>query len=527
MKLDLRWYQQGAFDELFQYLSEHDGNPCIELPTGAGKTPLMVAIIHYIQTTWPGTKIMVLAHTKELVQQGYDKLKAFWPEAEAGIYSSGLRRRDTDQPVIFAGIQSVAKKARLFGAPEIILIDEAHRIPVTGEGQYRTFIKGVKVLSPYARIIGLTATPWRLSGGPVCGKGRVLTDLIYRADIARLIDEGYLCRPVPVAGDATPDMKGAKVEKGEYTTASLEAAVTPEDLVRRAMTEFVARAQQRRRWLLFGASKKHIEMMQAALKELGYDIPVLHDGVAPKLRDRLISELKAGRHRGLLNINILTEGFDDPEIDCIGMFAPTLSPGKYYQEVGRGFRPFPGKKDFLVLDFAGNVVEHGPVDDIRPPGSGKGGVAPVKICPKCKTMVKLGLRDCPSCGYEFPPVEKDEMPNHHAAPIAAPLLLADSAKWLRVKSWAFRSHEKPGSRTSLRVDYNIGVQRLSEWICLEHGGPVRVDAVSWWTARGGARPAPRTVAEAIERKDELQCPLEVNVVFAGKFPRVMGYRHAA
>jgi DNA repair protein RadD len=528
MTLQLRWYQQGAVEEVLDYMAESDGNPCVELPTGAGKTPTMVALIRHVMSNWPDSKILVLAHVKELVEQGHASLARFAPEIEAGIYQAALRRRDADQPVIYASIQSVANKAALFGRPDLILIDEAHRIPVSGDGQYLTFIRSVQRLNPYARVIGFTATPYRLAGGEVCGKGKVLNSIVYKAPVARLIDEGFLCRPVVKSSVAKADLSGVAIVNGDYNNAQMEERVTADWLISQAVDELVQLASGRNKWLIFGASQKHIERLSDAfMLRHNIDIPTLTDKTPSKKRAQLIADFKAGKYRGMLNVNILSEGFDDPTVDCVGLFRPTKSPGLYYQQVGRGFRVHPSKRDFLVLDFADNVVEHGPIDDIKAPGSKRGnGDAPVKVCPQCRSFCPSAATECKECGHEFPPVERSEIPKHNVTASAAPILLADAAKWADVHGWKMRRHEKPGKPPSLRVDYRVGLMDVSEWLCFEHGGRARADAVDWWVARGGRRPAPRTIDEAIARKDEeVVCPRKIHVIAHGKYPRIIGYRY--
>lgn len=523
--MQLRWYQQQALDAILECLAEQDINPCVELPTAAGKTPLMAALIEHCHTNYADTKIIVLAHTKELVEQGYDKLKQFWPDADAGIYAAKLRRKDTANATIFASIQSVYRKAKLFGTVDIIIVDEAHRIPLSGDGQYRRFINEVKKLNPSARVIGLTATPFRLQGGPVCGPKNILHSIIYRVGIQRLIDEGYLCRPVTHVAVQQADLANVAVRNGEYVAGGQEEAWHRDGLIRAAVHEFINAAAGRNRWLIFAATVKHAEELQAEFREQGYELPLITGDTADKDRAEDIKRYKAGDYRGLINVNVLTEGFDAPEVDCIGLFRATMSAALYYQMVGRGFRLHPSKKDFLVLDFAGNAEEHGPVDDLRSPGKKAGdGEAPIRICSKCRSVCHAAAKECPECGHIFPPAERAD-PVHNIVPGQAPILMQDASKWIDTHGWALNVHVKPNKKPTLRVDYNIGLQRMSEWVPLEHGGPPRLTAIQWWTDRGGARPAPRTIKEALERRSELHCPKAINVVVSGQHPRIVGYRH--
>ncbi len=160
----LRPYQMAAVEAVYDYLRRFGDNPAVVLPTAAGKTPVLATICRDVVTQWSGS-VMVLAHVKELLEQSAKTLNMICPEVKPGVYSAGLGRRDTRQSVIVAGIHSVFKRADIFGPRDLILVDEAHLIPTEGEGMYRQFLADAKVINPRVRVIGLTATPYRLKSG--------------------------------------------------------------------------------------------------------------------------------------------------------------------------------------------------------------------------------------------------------------------------------------------------------------------------------------------------------------------------
>jgi DNA repair protein RadD len=201
------------------------------------------------------------------------------------------------------------------------------------------------------------------------------------------------------------------------------------------------------------------------------------------------------------NVNVLTTGFDAPNIDCVVLLRPTLSPGLYYQMVGRGFRLYPGKGDFLVLDFGGNVLRHGPVDQIRvrEPGN-RGGPAPVKECPECHAMIATGYARCPFCGFEFPPPER----RRHEPQAGTTGLLSAEVKTtpFAVQDVFYTVYTKRGGAESapksMRVDYKVGWNKFkSEWVCFEHSGYARARAVAWWRRRSSC-PVPESVQRAVD-----------------------------
>ncbi len=203
----------------------------------------------------------------------------------------------------------------------------------------------------------------------------------------------------------------------------------------------------------------------------------------------------------LCNVNVLTTGFDAPNVDCIAMLRPTMSPGLYYQMVGRGFRLCDGKADCLVLDFGGNVMRHGPVDDLRVTEPGKGnGEAPAKECPNCHAVIHAAYAVCPECGHAFPPPERQR----HDAEASTEGVLSGQVEDTEypVQEVYYSVHAKRDATEdaprTMQVEYHVGFNRWqSEWICLEHTGYARGKAEAWWRQRSD-EPVPDTAEHAVE-----------------------------
>lgn len=522
----LRDYQSAAITACWNYLRARDGNPCIVIPTGGGKTIIIAEMIRHALTQWPDTRIAVVAHVRELVRQNHDKLMAYWPGAPAGIHSAGLGRRDRFKPVIFASIQSVAKRAMQIGAFDLLLIDEAHHIPLHSEGQYRRFIADCRRANPRLRIAGLTATPYRLGGGPVCGPDYILNEIAFEARVRDLINHGYLCRLVSKAGAARADLSGVHLRNGEYIAGELERAVNRDSVVEAACDEIMRYCDNRRAWLVFCAGVEHAEHVTAALQARGVACAQV-DGTTPKaLRDDAIARFQRGQLRALVNINVLSEGFDATHVDAIVMMRPTKSAALYYQQVGRGMRLHPGKPDCLVLDFAGNIVEHGPVDAIRPPkksGQKATSEAPVRECPACQALVPVQTRTCAECGYEWPLAAFFA---RHAgtasdAPILSDEIVPPAEHYVTAVNYA--RHEKKGKPPSLRVTYTCGLRVFREWVCLEHSGMARAKAMGWWMRRDSSGLTPRSVEAALKCTDRLKTPACIRVDERGKYPEIVEY----
>ncbi len=508
--MQLRPYQQNAVEAVYRHLREREDNPVVVIPTAGGKTPILATICKDAVTRWNG-RVLILAHVKELLEQAADKLRAVCPEVKFGVYSAGLKRRDTEHAVIVAGIQSVYRRACELDAFDLVIVDEAHLISTSGDGMYRQFLAEAKVINPRVRVIGLTATPFRLDSGTICAPDHFLNAICYEVGVRELIRDGYLCPLVTKAGKTKVDTSGLHMRAGEFIADEVESLVDQDSVVESACHEIVEAAQHRQAVLIFAASVAHGRHVVRVLREKhGLECGFVCGETPTDERDELLARFR-GVPSGLFareplkylcNVNVLTTGFDAPNIDCVALLRPTASPGLYYQMVGRGFRLHDTKVNCLVLDFGGNVLRHGPVDQVKVVDrSGKGnGQAPAKECPECQAIVAAGYARCPECGYEFPPPDRSQ---HDAKASEASILSGQvTTTKFEVSDVYYAVHTKRGADEdapkTLRVDYKVGWhQYKSEWVCLEHDGYARQKAVAWWKKRS-PDPVPDTAERAVE-----------------------------
>ncbi len=502
--MDLRPYQRACVDAVYDHLRRREDHPCAVVPTAGGKTPIMATICRDAVTQWQG-RVLILAHVKELLEQTADKLRVVCPEVNFGIYSAGLKRRDTTHPVIVAGIQSIYKKACDLDPFDLVLVDEAHLIPLEGDGMYRQFLAEARVVNPHLRVIGFTATPFRLKTGPICTADGFLNHVCYEVGVRELIRDGYLCPLISKAGKTKADMTTLHVRGGEFMADEVESLMDQDALVRAACTEIIEHAALRQACLIFASGVKHGQhIVQTLLNDHGRECGFVCGETSTTERDATLARFKAGELKFLCNVNVLTTGFDAPHIDCVALVRPTMSPGLYYQMVGRGFRLHPSKENCLVLDFGGNVLRHGPVDEIQVTTLERGnGKAPAKECPECQAVIAAGFGRCPQCGYEFPPPDRQK---HDAKASEAGVLSGQvtTTKYI-VQDVHYSIHIKRGAAEdaprTLRVDYRIGWhQTKSEWVCFEHDGFARRKAEAWWRRRS-PDPVPSRIDEALAIAD--------------------------
>jgi len=526
-----RPYQVEALEALDLHLRTKDTNPCVVIPTGGGKSLLMAWAIQMWKRDYAGFRVCILAHRKELVQQNATELHGLWPGGDIGVYAAGLRSRDTDHSVIFASIDSIYKRWGEFPAFDCLIIDEAHRIPPSGEGKYRTFIEGCRIVNPNLCVVGFTATPFRMGCGPICHKDHILHEVCYEAGIAELIHDGYLCKLRSKVSATAPKMDDVRRNSGgDYITKSLATATDTPKLVQETMQSamHIIRAEERNSVVFFCVDVNHCTHVSQELRKHGLEAPMVTGKTAPQQRDRIAADFISGRYRAICNVNVYTEGFNAKRIDCIVLLRPTLSPGLFAQMVGRGLRVHPSKTDCLVLDYAHCIDTHGPIDCLD------GGEVTIVECGECGDSFSRAVRVCPNCGWAIPKKEIERMEaveserRMHEREASQRAILGSEPEDLAVDNVIFHRHRKPGKPDSLRVQYRCGALVFREWICLDHEGFAGRKAREWWAMRFGTKPAATmTVDEALEhlwlpqRVEELTDT--ITVVRKGKHPEIIGY----
>ena len=250
--LELRPYQRQSLDALYAYWGEQGGNPLIVIPTGGGKSLVIASLLRELIGNYPTLRIGIVTHVKELIGQDYQELIRYWPQAPAGIYSAGLARRDTRSQILFCGIQSVWNKTAQIGPIDLLIVDEAHLISREASTRYGKFITSLKKRTPDMRIVGHTATPFRLDSGRLdLGDDKLFDKIVYEADLAEMIKAGYLSPLISKATVTEFDLSGVGKRGGECIAGQLEVAVDKDWVTVEAVKEMVAFGADRRAWLAF------------------------------------------------------------------------------------------------------------------------------------------------------------------------------------------------------------------------------------------------------------------------------------
>lgn len=521
-----RWYQQEAVDSIYSYFGASSGNPLVVIPTGAGKSLVITLFTHSVLQRWHNQRFLILSHVKEILDQDYKSLRRFWPQAPAGIFSAGLGRREHYQPIVFAGIATAVNNEALLGHRDIIIVDECHLISTEENSNYIKLLKRLKEINPAVKIIGLTATAFRMGLGMLTDGG-IFTDIAYDlsgpAAMARLIAEGYLAPLVPKKTQNELDVSNVKISRatGDYQIDELQAAVDQDHITVAAINELCRFAYDRRKWLIFASGIEHAEHISEKLNGLGFPTAAIHSKMPDEERDRRMNAFREGRLRCVTNNNVLTTGVDVPDIDCIGVLRPTRSTVLHVQMLGRGMRPFAGKQNCLVLDFAKNVPNLGPIDDpVIPKKKGEGtGDVPVKICGACGCYNHTRVKYCVHCGHEFMFAVKISKTAGTANIISAK---TPKVEYFDVSHVTYGSLKTKTGKTCLKVQYVCGLKLFSELVFVEqHETFAGKIARDWWRQRS-SQPMPLTVTECLNYTQTLRKPRQVRVwVNKGKYPEVL------
>lgn len=545
MTLSLRTYQARAIDDLWTWFAEHaDGNPIVDASVGAGKSIMIAAVCQRAGAEFVGTRILVLQPQKELLQQNLQKLVSVWPDVDVGVYSASVGRKQLGRQVTYATIDSVYRRGLELGRVDMIMVDECHLIPTKDSGKWRRLLADIRKHSPHARVIGWTGTPFRGNGvWLTAGESPVFTHIASRVPMSELLGLGYLAPLVPATTAMRIEAADVRLSGDDYVVSELAKAVDKAELTEAACDEIVRLGASRRAWLVFCVTVEHAVHVSQALQRRGIGCGVVTGETPKETREILIASLRAGKLRALVNVAVLTTGFDAPVVDAIFLLRPTKSPVLYNQIAGRGMRVLGanieestrnGKANCLWADFTDTTATQGPVDKLtgRMPATKGAAIAPFKLCPKCGSQNPTGRLVCSCCGHQFPPPDRVV---HGLEASSAAVLSGQSAgkfKEVKVDSVVYQRHQKPDAPDSVRVEYRNGLVTVArEWLAFsaQYQMPRR-KAEQWWIERAKIDAIPGSTDDALEwlayDKSILKTPTSLLLNTAGKFDDIVEYRFA-
>lgn len=396
--VQLRDYQQQSVDAAINHFKSTSDSAVLVLPTGAGKSIVIAELARIAKG-----RVLVLTHVKELVAQNAEKVGLLTDKAS--IYSAGLNQKSTRGKTVVASIQSAVKQPTQFNEPySLVIIDECHRVSPDKDSQYQQLLAHLKSKNRNIRLLGLTATPYRLDLGWIYrhhyhGKigntdKPVFEKCIFELPMRPLIKQGFLSQPKMFDGlSAQYDFSELTASPtGQYNESEVDSLLNHCGRATTAIVkQLIALAKHRQGVIIFAATVKHAEEIMAKLE--GYEPALVTAKTSREDRDLLISSFKAKQIKFLVNVAVLTTGFDAPHVDLIAILRPTASVSLFQQMVGRGLRIDSGKSECLIIDYAANGYDlfYPEVGQPKPNSKCK----PVQVhCPVCDfANIFWGLTD--------------------------------------------------------------------------------------------------------------------------------------
>ena len=428
----LRPYQDVAVNSAIKSLNKHK-NTIVVAPTGAGKTIMLSSLIGKMHKE--NNKVLVLQHRDELVNQNMDKFKKINPNISTSILNAD--EKDWSGDVVFAMVQTLSRPNNLSSMQRVnlIIIDESHH---TIANSWLNIIKESKEINPNVRIAGFTATPNRGDGK---GLKEVFSNCSHQIEIETLIREGFLVSPKPFVIDVGVQKELSQVRKtiDEFNMDEVARIMNKRPINEEVVNKWHEQASDRKT-VVFCSTKNHAKDLCGEFVKQGVRAEVLTGDTKKDVRVNMLQSLSNGDLQVVINVAVLTEGFDSPPVSCIILTRPCSYKSTMVQMIGRGLRTidpneYPNiiKKDCIILDFGTSILTHGKLDEevnLDDVASEENGQAPQKQCPECNSIVPLGVRECPICGHDFAKQEEMKLKKFNMTEVE--LINKSQFRWIRI-----------------------------------------------------------------------------------------------
>lgn len=499
--ITLRDYQEAAVDSVIEYLKHNSGNPIVCAATGTGKSIMIARLVERVKKANPDSRIMIATHVAELLEQNKGKLLDLLHAADVGVYSAQLGVKDHANEIVFAGIQSIYKKSDL-GKFNLLIVDEAHTIGRKEVSMWAKLIETLTASNPKLRIVGFSATPFRMdSGSLISGDDALFTDIVYDYSLSRAIQDGYLC-PITAKWTQTQyNIDGVGKLGGEFNLKQLEEKTNVDELTQAAVREMIEKGGDRKSWLIFCNGVAHSFAIRDEIRRHGISCETVTGETPDFERAQILADFKSGKLRAVTNNAVWTTGVDVPNVDLIAMLRHTMSGALLLQMAGRGTRimadiaPCISSKDrrakiaasikpnVLFMDFAGNIQRHGFLDQIKAKEKGKAGegVAPMKPCPDCFSICHAAARKCNDCGYEFPQNTESKVGERYDGALFGGE--PEEKEVIDVEYYPWNLNKKDKTPCLLVKYHHPDGSHTREYICLQHTGFAKQKADKWWQER--------------------------------------------
>lgn len=454
--------------------------PVASCATGFGKS--FVAAILAEKALQQGKRSLILVPSKELCEQNYREFFE-WTDNKAsiGICCSKLEKFQTTRPAVVATWTSFLNRRATSGAFDLVIIDESHLVSPDSDSTLQKILRSLYRLNPNLKLCGLTGTPYRAHGmiheDSIKGKA-TFNHLCYESDIVQLINDGFLSRVELINNAVSVDLTGVSIVRGEYDAT--KAGVKFSEILPDAVADMRVKFQQYNitTAIIFASNIANAEMVIEQWRDKT-TMRIVHGKMAESERKSAIHWLKEGQdgtQRYIVNVGVLTTGFDYKTLECVVLLRATISKGLYIQMVGRVIRSHDEKECGYLIDYGSNVDRHGSIDGIIPPKTVKTvGKSPTKLCLECETVNNAGAKKCKECGAEFIP---DQNAEGKYSMRTNTKILRDSWKTVDVDYMMFGVSTSKSGLDMLKIGYYDDDSELiaSQLLCLNHDGVAKIIA---------------------------------------------------
>ena len=396
----LRPYQEVAIADACKALDKHK-NTIVVAPTGAGKTIMLSALVG--KRFKNGDKVLVLQHRDELVDQNKSKFERINDRITTSIVNGTTKEWHGD--AVFSMVQTISREKNMAQRPafDMVVIDESHH---AAADTYVRVIKAVKEDNPNVEIVGFTATPNRGDGK---GLRKVFNNCSHQIEITTLIREGFLVPPKTYVVDCgvRDQLNNVKRKGNDFDMDEVEAIMNRRVINNKVVEEWFKYASDRKT-VVFCSTIKHAEDLTNTFLDCDVNAELVTGETPKPERAQILHDLAHGDVQVVVNVAVLTEGFDAPPVSCVALTRPCSQKGTMVQMIGRGLRTvdpeeFPDviKTDCIVLDFGTSVLTHGSLEDAVNLDDREKGEAPTKICAECESEIPMSAQVCPICGTEI------------------------------------------------------------------------------------------------------------------------------
>jgi DNA repair protein RadD len=396
----LRPYQEAAINDACKALDTHK-NTIVVAPTGAGKTIMLSALVG--KRYEDGKKVLVMQHRDELVDQNKSKFERINPYITTSIVNGTVK--DWKGGTVFSMVQTISRDKNLMDRPafDMLVIDESHH---AAADTYLKVIKAVKEDNPDAEIVGFTATPNRGDGK---GLLKVFNNCSHQIDITTLIREGFLVPPKSYVIDCgvKDSLRNVAISGNDFNMEQVESIMNRKVINQKVVEEYLNHAEDRKT-VVFCSTIKHAEDLLEEFIDQGVNAEMVTGDTPKAERAQTLHDLVHNDLKVVVNVAVLTEGFDAPPVSCIILTRPCSQKATMVQMIGRGLRTinpeeFPDlvKRDCIVLDFGTSILTHGSLEDAVNLDDKQKGEQPLKQCPECEAVIPLSAKMCPICGHVF------------------------------------------------------------------------------------------------------------------------------